>query len=129
VKSSLARKPADKTLTAMDWPPQSPDLNIIEAVWDHLDRERNKRQPTSKEELWEVLKEAWYNIPEDYFRKLQDSLPKRVQDVLRAKGGHTKHFCPKKPFCSENCVCLKFVHIFPVFSVCDLVQRPRSNYG
>jgi len=32
-------------------PPQSPDLNIVEAVWDHLVRERNKRQPTSKEEL------------------------------------------------------------------------------
>ena len=29
-------------------PPQSPDLNIIGAVWDHLDRERNKMQPTSK---------------------------------------------------------------------------------
>lgn len=40
----------------MDWPPQSPDLNIIEAVGDHLDRERNKRQPKSKEELQEVLK-------------------------------------------------------------------------
>jgi len=39
-------------------PPQSPDLNIIEAVWDHLDRKRNKRQPTSKEELWDVLLEA-----------------------------------------------------------------------
>ena len=76
----------------MDWPPQSPDLNIIEAVWDHLDRERNKGQPKSKEELWEVLKEAWYNIPEDYFRKLQDSLPKRVKDVLSAKGGHTKYW-------------------------------------
>ena len=36
-------------------PPQSLDLNIIEAVWDHLERERNKRQPTSKEELWNVL--------------------------------------------------------------------------
>ena len=33
-------------------------LNIIEAVWDHLDRERNKGQPKSKEELREVLKEA-----------------------------------------------------------------------
>ena len=81
----------EKTLTVMDWPSQSPDLNIIEAVWDHLDRERNKRQPKSKEELWEVLKEAWYNIPDDYFRKLHDSLPKTVQDALSAKGGHTKY--------------------------------------
>ena len=32
----------------MDWPPQSPDLNILEAVSDHLDRERNKGQPKSK---------------------------------------------------------------------------------
>ena len=49
---------ADKTLTVMDWPPQSPDLNIIEAVCDHQDRERNKEQPMSREELWELLKEA-----------------------------------------------------------------------
>ena len=46
-------------------PPQSPDLNMIEAAWDHLDREQNKRQPTSKEELWDVLKEAWRTIPEE----------------------------------------------------------------
>jgi len=39
-------------------PPQSPDLNIIEAVWDHLDREQKKRQPASKQELWDVLQEA-----------------------------------------------------------------------
>jgi len=48
--------------------PQSPDLNIIEAVWDHVDRERNKRQPTSKEELWNVLQGAWRTIPEDYLK-------------------------------------------------------------
>ena len=34
---------------------ESPDLNIIEAAWDHLDRESK-----------ELLKEASYNIPEDY---------------------------------------------------------------
>ena len=62
-------------------PAQSPDLNIIEAVWDHLDREWNKRQPTSKEELWDVLQEPWTTIPEDYFKKLQESLSKRVQTV------------------------------------------------
>ena len=52
-------------------PPQGPDLNIIEAVWDHLDRKRNKRQPTSKEELWDVLQDAWRTIPEDYLKKWQ----------------------------------------------------------
>ena len=40
VKSYLERKTADETLTVMDWPPQGSDLNIIEAVWDHLDREK-----------------------------------------------------------------------------------------
>ena len=77
VKSYLKCKTVDKILIAMDWPPRSPDLNIIEAVWDHLDREINKGQPKSKEKFWEK-KEAWYNITEDY-----QSLQKRVQDVQR----------------------------------------------
>ena len=36
----------------MEWPPQSPDLNIIEAIWDHLDRKKIEKQPKSQEELW-----------------------------------------------------------------------------
>jgi len=44
--------------------------NIIEAVWDLLDREMNKRQPTSKEELWNVPQETWRTIPENYLKKL-----------------------------------------------------------
>ena len=43
VKSYLERKKTDRTLTVMDWPPQSPDLNI-EAVWYHLDRQRHSSE-------------------------------------------------------------------------------------
>ena len=82
-KSYLERKTADKTLTVMDW---STELNIIEAVWDHLDRERNKGQHKYQEELWEVL----YNIPEEYYRKLQDSLTKTAQDVQREVQRNTR---------------------------------------
>ena len=91
VKAYLQKKEEAGTLTVLDWPPQSPDLNIIEAVWDHLDRERNKMQPSSKEELWHVLQEAWRNIPADYLKKLQESLPKRVAAVSTNRGGHTKY--------------------------------------
>ena len=85
VKSYLQGKTVDATLTVLDWPPQSPNLNIIEAVWDYLDRERNKKQPKSTEELWQVLEEAWDNLPQDYLRKLQESLPKRVALVIKSK--------------------------------------------
>ena len=50
-------------------PPQSPQLNITETVWDHLVREQKKKKPTSKEELWNVFQEAWRAIAEDCLKK------------------------------------------------------------
>ena len=35
----------------MDWPLQSPDLNITKCVWDYLDCVKQKTQLTSKTEL------------------------------------------------------------------------------
>ena len=36
----------------MTWPPQSPDLNPIEMVWDELDRRLKEKQPTSAQHMW-----------------------------------------------------------------------------
>jgi len=52
---------------SMDWAPQSLDIKITEAVLDHLNSEQNKRQPTLKDILWNVLQEAMKSIPEDYW--------------------------------------------------------------
>lgn len=78
---------------------------------------KNKGQPKSKEKPWEVLNESWYNIPEVYFRRLQDSLPKRVQDVLSVKVKLNADLCLKKSFCSENVVVVNFVYIFPKINI------------
>lgn len=54
-----------------------------------------------------------------YLRKRQHHLLLGVQDMLRAKRGHTLNadFCQKVLFCSENGVCFSFVYIFSVLSV------------
>ena len=52
----------------MPQPSQSPDLNIIERVWDYLDRKKMERLPKNVNELWNVLKEEWYNIPITLFK-------------------------------------------------------------
>ncbi|GFU44334.1 transposable element Tcb2 transposase [Trichonephila clavipes] len=39
----------------LNTPPQSPDLNVIENMWSHLERAVQKHQITSKEQLKSVL--------------------------------------------------------------------------
>ena len=46
----------------MTWPPQSPDLNPIEMVWDELERRVKEKQPTSAQHKWELLQDWWKSI-------------------------------------------------------------------
>ena len=77
----------------LPWPSRSPDMNIIEHVWNQLDalvRARNPL-PRNKEELWVALQEEWTNFPKAALDKLYKSMPTRVAALLKARGGHTKY--------------------------------------
>ena len=50
-------KESDGVLHQITWPPQSPDLNPIEMVWDELDRRVKEKQPTSAQYMWELLQD------------------------------------------------------------------------
>ena len=47
----------------MTWPPQSPNLNTFEIVWDELNRRVKEKHPTSVQHMWELLQDCWKNIP------------------------------------------------------------------
>lgn len=72
-------------------PPQSPDLNPIEHLWEELDRRIRKRNITNKDSLKTALLEEWRNIKEDTTRNLVFSMPRRLKAVIKAKGAVTKY--------------------------------------
>ena len=75
----------------MTWPPQSPDLNIIEHIWDYLDRKKVKHGPRNAEECFEVLQREWHIIPQNFITNLYESIPRRISAVIKAKGGRSRY--------------------------------------
>uniref|UniRef100_A0AAZ3P9R7 Tc1-like transposase DDE domain-containing protein n=1 Tax=Oncorhynchus tshawytscha TaxID=74940 RepID=A0AAZ3P9R7_ONCTS len=62
-KGYLTKKKNDRVLHEMTWPPQSPNLNQIEMVWDELGSRVKEKQPTSAQHMWELLQDCWESIP------------------------------------------------------------------
>ena len=75
----------------MDWPAQSPDLNPIENLWSILDYQLRERKVTNKQELFACLQEGWNQISNEMLASLVDSMPRRCQAVIDAKGFATKY--------------------------------------
>ena len=77
----------------MAWPAQSPDLNPIEHLWVHLKNQLNTydRPPKGVFELWDRLEKEWNKIPPEVCQKLIESVPRRLEAVIKAKGGHIKY--------------------------------------
>jgi len=80
-----------KGIRRLNWPAQSPDLNPIENLWSILDQRCKNRKPANEEELFDRLKEEWESLPIDMLQNLAESMPRRLQAVIDAKGFATKY--------------------------------------
>ena len=78
-------------ICVLPWVAQSPDLNPIEHLWDHLGRVVDEMRPTSLPDLKDKLFSAWESITPIVTEKLVDSMPTRVREVIRSRGGSTKY--------------------------------------
>ena len=47
----------------------------------------SKGHPANLTQLWEALESIWASIPVERFRDLVESMLRRIEPVLRAKGG------------------------------------------
>jgi len=84
-----------------DWPPYSPDMNLIENLWAHLKLELHRRYPDTatlrgspqyiRQRITERLQEVWWSIGEEVLDSLIDSMSHRVQALIEARGWYTSY--------------------------------------
>lgn len=84
----------------MEWPLNSPDVNPIEYVWEHLKRQLHRQYPDTfslkgspeftKLTLRQRLHKIWWEIEADIRNSLVKSMPERVKALLKAGGWYTE---------------------------------------
>uniref|UniRef100_A0A671NBY0 Tc1-like transposase DDE domain-containing protein n=2 Tax=Cyprinidae TaxID=7953 RepID=A0A671NBY0_9TELE len=57
----------NNSVTVLEWPSQSPDLNPIEHLWRDLKMAVHQRLPSNLTELERICKEEWQRIPKSRF--------------------------------------------------------------
>jgi len=75
-------------ISVMGWPPNSADLSPIENLW-HIVKQRVGAETSirTRTQLIRAIEDAWAGIEPGVVLKLIDTMPRRVQAVLKAKGG------------------------------------------
>lgn len=87
-----------RNIHTVRFPPYSPDLNIIEHVWNWMKAwiqqyyytAHYDAQKINREHLRGVIWEAWNAVPNEYIQTLYDSWWNRCQAVIDAQGGPTR---------------------------------------
>ena len=75
----------------MVWPPQSPDLNPIEQVWDFVKSRLEESNKVTKRTIWTELEKAWRQVTPELAKKYISTMQDRCKAVILAKGGHTRY--------------------------------------
>uniref|UniRef100_A0A8R1E909 HTH_Tnp_Tc3_2 domain-containing protein n=1 Tax=Caenorhabditis japonica TaxID=281687 RepID=A0A8R1E909_CAEJA len=75
----------------LEWPSQSPDFNPIEHMWEELKRRLKGVRASNANQKCAQLEAAWKSIPMPVVQTLLDSMPRRCQAVIDAKGYPTKY--------------------------------------
>jgi transposase len=81
----------EKKIETLSWPSQSPDLNPIENLWSELKKKVHERKLSSMHRLREVIQECWLEISQEYCKRLVESMPRRIDEVIKNKGLWTKY--------------------------------------
>ncbi len=76
----------NNSVTVLEWPSQSPDLNPIEHLWRDLKMAVHQRLPSNLTELERICKEEWQKDPQIQVWKTCCIFPKKTHGCIKSKG-------------------------------------------
>ena len=91
VASSTLSYLRDQNILLLSWPPFSPDLNPIEHVWAWMKKRVRQKNPQNLMDMAVAILEVWRTLPENFLKKLIESMPRRIEACIRARGGRTRY--------------------------------------
>ena len=92
-QATIAHLQANNIRVMTPWPANSPDLNPLENLWDHLDRVVRNRPdpPRTPAAMLQALTAAWNAIDQATIQRLVFLMRRRCRAVMDANGGHTRY--------------------------------------
>ncbi|SZF00236.1 unnamed protein product [Blumeria hordei] len=89
---------SQRLIQSIFWPSNSPDLNLIEAVWNRMKDYIQRHHPNlgggkqrNPDGFRNIVKEAWDSVSAEDLVRLIDIMPARCQAVKDADGGPTRN--------------------------------------
>jgi transposase len=80
----------ENNIKILEWPPRSPDLNLMENIWQMIsEKVYNRPQFKSLDDLWGAILESVQviqTVETEIIKKLYHSIPDRIQTIMIKKG-------------------------------------------
>ncbi|RCN48164.1 hypothetical protein ANCCAN_05709 [Ancylostoma caninum] len=90
--SHISKKTKEKLrewkVGTLDWPPESPDLNPIEVIWEHMKNEIRKKGPRTPSELKKAIVGNWQHLTPEVCTKYIEGIKAGLRQVVQQKGGN-----------------------------------------
>ncbi|RPA92782.1 transposable element Tcb2 transposase, partial [Choiromyces venosus 120613-1] len=75
-----------------DWPSKSPDINLIEHIWEYKKHDiSNWKFVGGRRTLEKALNIVWNAIQNERFKSLIRTMPECLQAIIDTRGGATQY--------------------------------------